>query len=282
MDKELLKRILSQHSRVIIPSFGAFLRKVDNDSVIFSPFLKSDDGLVVGIVEREYGVSHSEAQDMVTEFVAHVRSVLGAKSKFYIDDLGMLLVDSNGAISFVTEKPAPVAEIQIEPTPVAPPQRLQPQPIAQPVVQAAPAQPVIPQPISRPVVSQPLQHTPQPVAQPIPAQQRAPIPQPIAQPRVGVTPPVNAGVFARPQVPSALGGEKGQPVAQNAGHIPAGGAHVATQGQPVRRPQKPVARKKRNSSNDMWLIIAIAAALIVVVILIVGLVMTSETPQFDL
>lgn len=268
MDKELLKRILAENTRVIIPNFGAFLRKQQGDSVVFSPFLKTDDGLITSIVEQEYGVSGDDAKSMVTEFVTYMRTVLATKSKYYIDDVGMLIVDSNGAISFVAEQPKPAAPVQ----PVV--QNVAPQPTVQPIQ----PQRIAPQPISQPIAPQPI--APQPMRAPMPS-----IPQPIAQPHSSVAAPQNTGVFGRhtmpnsaPQIPSPIGGpQKPHPNQQVAG-APQGQG----QGQPRRRAQQPNVRKKRNSKNDIWLIAAISAALIVVVIMVIALISTSDAPKFDL
>ncbi|MEF9950732.1 MAG: hypothetical protein RR752_06095, partial [Mucinivorans sp.] len=91
MDNELLKRVLSENSRIIIPGFGAFLRKEHGGAIVFSPFLRTDDGKLGAIIALEYGVSPQEAQTMIGEFAEKMRTILKVKSKYYIDGLGMLI-----------------------------------------------------------------------------------------------------------------------------------------------------------------------------------------------
>ncbi|MEG0163151.1 MAG: hypothetical protein RR652_04375, partial [Mucinivorans sp.] len=172
------------------------------------PFLRTDDGKLGAIIALEYGVSPQEAQTMIGEFAEKMRTILKVKSKYYIDGLGMLIVDNNGVISFLEEeaKPAPrVAEPRVEPrvepraeprmaadpvsnpSPGVAPGNAMPNVAHNPVSPASPlamgAQRMAPSPIA--VRQQPLQvpvpspfaRTTAPVA-PIPA----PIPAPIAQP----------------------------------------------------------------------------------------------------
>lgn len=191
MDNELLKRVLTENSRIIIPGFGVFLRKEQNGTLVFNPFLRRDDGKLSAILELEYGVSAEDAKVMIDEFSDRIRTVLKVKSKYYIDGFGELVVDNNGVVSFVAQvdKPEPV---------VAP---VQPRPISQPIK---------PQPISRPEA---------PFEQPEPKSQAgqnpqmgdvfssraANPPQPIAQqyvaPKVVVPPPSQPQAQSQPQAP---------------------------------------------------------------------------------
>ncbi|MFI3295140.1 MAG: hypothetical protein R3Y19_03890 [Rikenellaceae bacterium] len=103
MDNELLVRLLTQVPKLIIPGFGAFLRKEGIGTLVFSPFLKRDDGVLVKIISDEYGVSLEDAHSMIGEWVDSIHQTLAEKSKYHIDGIGLLMLDSNGAISMVNE-----------------------------------------------------------------------------------------------------------------------------------------------------------------------------------
>ncbi len=296
MDKEFLIKILHTAPRVVLPGFGAFLRKQQEGYVVFTPFLKSDDGFLSGQIEREYGVSVDDAREMIDAFVAHVSEVLRGVGRFQIEGVGSLVIDANGAISFVmdssrqiphtasstaTQQPQPKVEPQVEPKQVFEP-KVTPQPQPQPQSRPEPTvqtPPPAPAPTPRPVVPQPItanrspftppttpaQPAPQPVRPPIPGQQRPPMPQ------------APQGVAPRP---NPVGGQS--PVG-NPPQRPSSGQmqkppHGARPGEGPRRERPlpkspPVPRKK--GKNDMWLVIAIVAALVAIGLLVFGFVTSN-------
>lgn len=220
MDNNLLKQLIAQHRRVVIPDFGAFLKKEgpEGEQLVFSPFLRKDDGVVTDAIISEYGVESEDARAMVAEFVIYLRQSLAASGRYYIEGVGMLAVDANGTITLREGEEPPVEPEQEEPvepeTVPVQPVRPQPQAVQQPLPQQVRMQgqpqagpqvqpqagmtrpqsiqvqqpPVPPQPIQQPVQ--------QPMAPPMPQQQqsfggypgmqqpmRSPVPpQPIQQP----------------------------------------------------------------------------------------------------
>lgn len=187
MDKELLIRVLSSSNRVIMPGFGVFLRKNLNEQLIFSPFLRNDDGYLVSVVEQEYGLSKEDATDMVLSFIEHIKMVLVEKKRFIIDGVGTLFVDENGAIAMVMDTSKQISDAATSVS-VEQPQS-QSEVAAETVVEEAVSEPVVEQvvdtPVSEPVaeevVSEPIPvvvpQIPRPVQQP-------PIPQQAQQGRV--------------------------------------------------------------------------------------------------
>lgn len=220
MDNNLLKQLIAQHRRVVIPDFGAFLKKEgpEGEQLVFSPFLRKDDGVVTDAIISEYGVESEDARAMVAEFVIYLRQSLAASGRYYIEGVGMLAADANGTITLREGEEPPVEPEQEEPVepetvpvqPVRPqpqavqqplPQqvRMQGQPQAGPQVQpqAGMTRPQSIQVQQPPVPSQPIQQpVHQPMAPPMPQQQqsfggypgmqqpmRSPVPpQPIQQP----------------------------------------------------------------------------------------------------
>ncbi|MCH5306085.1 MAG: hypothetical protein J1E79_06340 [Rikenella sp.] len=217
MDNNLLKQLIARHRRVVIPDFGAFLKKEtpEGEALVFSPFLRKDDGVVTNAIVREYGVETEDARAMVSEFVIYLRQSLASSGKYYIEGIGMLAADANGSITLREgEKPEPEP---VEPEPVQPPQqtaRMQ-QPVQQPIVQqpVAPQQ-AIPQPIPPMTQQQPAMPRPQSIQMqgqvpPMPQQ-----PQPAMQPQQPMRGPMMMGGQQQPlqpQQPSPFGRIQQQP-----------------------------------------------------------------------
>lgn len=274
MDNELLQRILRTNSRVVIPGFGAFLRKEQGGALIFSPFLRTDDGKLKAILELEYGVSTAEAEAMMGEFAERVRTILKVKSKYYIDGVGMLLVDNNGVVSFVEDK-APLA---------AP----APQPVAQTQSFVPPAPAPAPSVAPQQAVRQPLA-TPQPQPQPQPAPQPAPTPAP--RPVAPVAP--NVSPFARPAAPApAPMPTAPRPAAPIPTPAPTAPRPTGASGQPMagmpgapqkgQRPSGPMRKPtKKSKKSDMWLVVAIIAAAVVIILMVLGILNSSQLPPIE-
>lgn len=227
--------------------------------MVFSPFLRTDDGKLSAIVALEYGISPTEAATMISEFSEKIRTILKVKSKYYIDEVGMLMVDSNGVVSFVEEiaKPAPAPQTTPAPEPYVAPQPVQP---IQPVQPAQPIQPATPRPTPAPAsqtIPQPMPARAQPLA--APAAPIAPAPSPFAraaapQPMPGATRPTPQ----QTQQPSTGRTPSQMP--------PKGAPRPAGAGQPKRTgAPRPI---KKSKKSDMWLMIAILAAAVVILLMV--------------
>lgn len=297
MDKELLIKVLSTSSRVVLPGFGAFLRKVQGEQLIFSPFLKGDDGFLNSFVAQEYGVSQEDATTMVAAFVEHIREVLSAKNKFYINGVGTLLVDDNGSIAMVMDTSR---QIGAAPAHLAPPV----EPIA--LVQQ-PVQPLMPHPISSPRT----QFTPpQPAPQPIRPMAPAPQVGGFARAASSSTPPIASQPQGQPQgqaqgqsfrpnpmvartegMPANLGNITNQtmPGPADASHNPQGVPQNRAHGEQGARPnggqrpvRRPVSKGGKKAKGDLWLVIAIVAALVVIGLIIYGILTAQAANNLQL
>lgn len=177
MDKNLLIRLLTLNSKVILPGFGAFLHKSSDNRSVFTPFLKSDDGFLSAEVAKEYSVDESDAKEIVSEFVEHIKSTLKNTGKFYFEGIGTLQTDINDTIVFIMDISKQIpgdAQAVTEETPNA--QKAQPDdeesaptPNVQPSSEAnthPAAQPVTPKPLHQTINQQTTnqqQVTPQPI-----------------------------------------------------------------------------------------------------------------------
>ena len=284
MDNNLLKQLVAQHRRVVIPDFGAFLKKEtpEGEELVFSPFLRKDDGVVTNAVVSEYGVEPEDAQAMISEFVIYLRQALATSGQYQIDGVGTLTADANGTISLKkieTPEPAVAEPVPVEPEPVPEPApQPEPQPIPQQIQQtpagfprpaqpqAAAAAPGITRPQSiqvqgQPAVQQPVRQ-PQPVATPpMPGQmptQTAPYPvrnqpapagyqQPVpgGQPPFPRNQPVPPQPVRRQPVPGQMPLQQGQPLRNRQSPMP------PQPGQPARNGQPPVPPMPRQTPPPM-------------------------------
>ena len=156
MDNNLLKQLIAQHRRVVIPDFGAFLKKEGprGEQLVFSPFLRKDDGMVTEALIREYGVESEDARGMIAEFVVYVRQSLASSGRYYIEGVGMLAADANGSITLKEGVMPERSRAEVESERMARQAPPQPQPVMEQIVEAepVPVQPVMTKP---PVMTRP-------------------------------------------------------------------------------------------------------------------------------
>ncbi|WP_300828909.1 hypothetical protein [uncultured Rikenella sp.] len=156
MDNNLLKQLIAQHRRVVIPDFGAFLKKEGprGEQLVFSPFLRKDDGMVTEALIREYGVESEDARGMIAEFVVYVRQSLSSSGRYYIEGVGMLAADANGSITLKEGVMPERSRAEVESERMARQAPPQPQPVMEQIVEAepVPVQPVMTKP---PVMTRP-------------------------------------------------------------------------------------------------------------------------------
>lgn len=215
MDNNLLKQLIAQHRRVVIPDFGAFLKKEtpEGEELVFSPFLRKDDGMVTDAIVREYGVETEDARAMVAEFVIYLRQSLASSGRYYIEGVGMLAADANGTVTLkageapepepleteAVPEPEPVRAQPVQPLPgMTRPQSIQVQGQSQaqtaavPPVQQMPQQPAgsYPGMAQQPPVPGYPQRPVMPGQQPFPRTQQVPQPQqqPMRPPMPGQVP----------------------------------------------------------------------------------------------
>jgi cell division protein FtsN len=94
-----IKELLKNHSRVIVPDLGAFLRKNDNpDLLYFNEFLRFNDGLLVDYVAEKEGVDKIEAAKRVKNYVAEINNTLKEKESFDLTEIGTLYLDNTDKI----------------------------------------------------------------------------------------------------------------------------------------------------------------------------------------
>lgn len=105
MDNELLIQLLSTHNRLIIPSLGAFLKKdlSGNMTIVFTPFLKKDDGVLTKAISEYFSTSDEESEAMISEFVVQINHALENNAGYELSGIGTLKRDVNGAVTLINE-----------------------------------------------------------------------------------------------------------------------------------------------------------------------------------
>lgn len=109
----VIKSIVSQGKRVIIPDFGAFLIKdsslnpiITKENVTFSPFLRYNDGFLETELAHAEGLHKDEASAKLTDFIQKIKiAIFENESVFQIDGLGYFFKDGKGNATFSVDKP---------------------------------------------------------------------------------------------------------------------------------------------------------------------------------
>lgn len=133
---DTINEYLKSNRRLVIPSFGAFVVKGDGD-IIFSELLKSDDGVLRGLLVAQ-GMREIEAAGKIDRFIFEIRHALMQGNICPVADLGTFHRTAEGVITFDSTKPALVAI----PAAAAEPVR--------PAAVTTPVSPVTPIPVSTP------------------------------------------------------------------------------------------------------------------------------------
>jgi cell division septation protein DedD/nucleoid DNA-binding protein len=115
----VIKSLVSQGKRVIIPDFGAFLIKdstlsiiIAKDNVTFSPFLKYNDGFLENELAQQQGLHKEDARQLVAAFVEAVKTSLNVDKKAYeIPGLGFFYKDKQGNAAFSTMLPSELSSV---------------------------------------------------------------------------------------------------------------------------------------------------------------------------
>jgi hypothetical protein len=95
---EILCRLIRNNRRVIIPYIGAFITNPSDESIVFSPLLKHNDGFLEDEMQKE-GIANPA--NFLREFTENVISVIENGQHYRITGLGYFFKD--GSIRFVFE-----------------------------------------------------------------------------------------------------------------------------------------------------------------------------------
>lgn len=111
MIDSIIVKYLQENRRLVIPKLGAFIVKDDNQTVIFSELLRSDDGVLRGLI-KQHGVGDIEAAGVIDRFVFEVRHTLDRNMPYKIGSWGTLRRDERGKIVFMSFRSQPQQPVQ--------------------------------------------------------------------------------------------------------------------------------------------------------------------------
>lgn len=302
MVNKIIADFLKTSKRLVVPQFGAFIRKEDSGTIAFVPFLKKDDGVLNQLLCTAYGLTPNDAQTVINEFVEEVKESVSTRGVYIIEGVGSITADPNGILrmesgtpsqptvqqsTVIPEDPkptqqaaAPKVATEVQTPPVTP--------FASPVNKGTTERPVPPAQTSEPRTSPPVTPTPRPSvaaqATPSPAPRTDYTQQPSSQQK-------NSGApIPTPQKPYTTfqqsKGNTAQPSGQPASNRPfEPSSRPAPQQPPVRppygrTPQGPRRPAKKNKA-DLFIIIAIIAATIALGVMIFGFLVGRSGPDLD-
>lgn len=110
----LISELLYRHDCVIIPNFGGFVSRNYNSGfskgnhllypqskhILFNRNLLHNDGLLVSALVEKTGVSYNEAERSVADYRDYLQSLLDAKKRFEMDNIGLLYMDAENSLRF--------------------------------------------------------------------------------------------------------------------------------------------------------------------------------------
>ena len=126
MINTIIIKYLQENRRLVIPKLGAFIVKDDNQTIVFSELLRSDDGVLRGLI-KGHGVGDIEAAGVIDRFVFEVRHTIDRHMPYKIGNLGTLSRNEGGKIVFMSFR------TQLQQPSMRPMSKLQPAPVASPV-----------------------------------------------------------------------------------------------------------------------------------------------------
>ncbi len=106
MDSKDLAHIIENHTRIILPDFGAFLLKDSGngtfkpENLTFSPFLKYNDNVLEEYYAKYKEIPKDEAIKQIKAFIESLKETIKTQGYIDIPAIGRLMRDSRGAIIF--------------------------------------------------------------------------------------------------------------------------------------------------------------------------------------
>ena len=120
MINKIIAEYLRTNKRLVVPHFGAFIRKENSEAIVFVPFLKKDDGVLQQLLVSEYGMDSADAQAGIDEYIAEIKESIAARGAYVIEGVGRLMTDSNG-ICYLELGAAPAQAAAVRPVDTASP-----------------------------------------------------------------------------------------------------------------------------------------------------------------
>jgi len=124
MMDQYIADLLNSNNRIIIPGFGALIKREGTSSgsyiITFSPFLKYNDGLLVSHIAKKENCTKELAQTKLDNFVTNLKSELNTKKKYDIVNLGTFTIDDKGNMNFEMKDEISIPKSSTDTPPIIP------------------------------------------------------------------------------------------------------------------------------------------------------------------
>lgn len=97
MIDNIIRGYLHANKRLVVPGLGSFIRK-ESGGTVFVEFLKKDDGVLTGLVAKEYGLGADEAAEVAAGYADGVRRAVATAGRYVIEGVGTIRTDANGLL----------------------------------------------------------------------------------------------------------------------------------------------------------------------------------------
>ena len=101
---KIIADYMRSNKRLVVPQFGAFIRKDTDGKIVFVPFLRKDDGVLAQLVCTACGLGLDEARSAIDDYVAGIKAGIATRGSFVIEGVGRLVSDSSGTYCMGDEK----------------------------------------------------------------------------------------------------------------------------------------------------------------------------------
>jgi len=110
----LIAELLFKHDCVIVPNFGGFVARnyssnfskatnllyPQSKHVLFNKNLIHNDGLLISALMQKSGMPLVEATKQIEDYKDYVQSLLHAKKRFELENIGLLYIDAENSLRF--------------------------------------------------------------------------------------------------------------------------------------------------------------------------------------
>lgn len=262
MVNSIIIQHLKSNKRLVVPGFGAFIKKDDTGEVVFVEFLKKDDGVLSTALQQNFGLEPKEAAEIIDNYVVSTKRHILNTGNFIIGGLGTMHIDANSIYNF-DYNPTVTADKQVKPSNTS-------NPIANTSATiAGNKQSAKPNVEQKPIAVQQIQQSVQQVQQTTPAQQV----QQAAQAQATTTQAQQPRFEARKET-SETNTERKINNSQKDSTIDVTGLRY-------QKPIKPIIPGQNKKKTDTVMMIAIIAATLAIVAMIYGL-FTSSNPELTI
>lgn len=115
---ELLIHTVAEHlehnKRIVVPRLGTFIVKPDGKTIVFSELLRSDDGVLHGLLAAK-GLGELEIDGMIDRMIFNIRHAVSDGKEYIINGFGTFAAGGNGTIRFTQAKHKSIVQGYIKP-----------------------------------------------------------------------------------------------------------------------------------------------------------------------